>query len=162
VKCSDTFRISPIEYAIETMEATNKAIKDIIINHRNDPNLPINPLSMKINGIVDAAVMGGFAKYEEAFLTDLYVDQHPRDRTLVEKLKDLIASQVPLLEIAISVHRSKAPPNLMPFQERLEKCFNEMQISVETKYGKRVSLDCWFMWQDEVLNGFNLCCRPVT
>jgi dedicator of cytokinesis protein 1 len=139
------------------METTNNAIKDIIISHRNDPNLPINPLSMKISGIVDAAVMGGFAKYEEAFLTDLYVDQNPRDRTLVEKLKDLIASQIPLLEIgecdyklkknflinqiqlsAISVHRSKAPANLMPFQERLEKCFNEMQISVETKYGKRV------------------------
>jgi dedicator of cytokinesis protein 1 len=89
------------------------------------------------------------------------VDQNPRDRTLVEKLKDLIASQVPLLEIAISVHRSKAPPNLMPFQERLEKCFNEMQISVETKYGKRVSFGTKELWETEVVDFFSSC-RPVT
>lgn len=85
------------------MESTNKAIRDLIIAHRNDENIPINPLSMKINGIVDPAVMGGFGKYEEAFLTPDYLEEHPNDEELVDRLKDLIASQIPLLEIGKSV-----------------------------------------------------------
>lgn len=136
---SETFKISPIKYAIETMELTNKAIRDLVIAHKNDETLPVNPLGMKINGIVDPAVMGGFYKYEEAFLTEEYINRNLTEGHLVEKLKDLIASQIPLLEIALTVHRAKVPPNLLPFHERLEKCFAEMQINVETKYGKRVS-----------------------
>lgn len=132
-------QISPIEYAIETMELTNKAIRDLVIAHKNDETLPINPLSMKINGIVDPAVMGGFIKYEEAFLTPEYSEQHSHDEHLIEKLKELIATQIPLLEVAVNVHRAKAPASLLPFHERLEKCFAEMQINVESKYGKRVN-----------------------
>lgn len=139
VMSADTFKISPIEYAIETMELTNKAIRDLIIAHKNDDTLAINPLSMKINGIVDPAVMGGFSKYEEAFLTEEYLEQNPQDEPLMDKLKDLIASQIPLMEIALAVHKAKAPPQLLPFHDRLEKCFAEMQQNVEQKYGKRVS-----------------------
>lgn len=121
------------------MELTNKAIRDLIIAHKNDENLPINPFSMKINGIVDPAVMGGFSKYEEAFLIDEYLVQNPKDEQLIEKLKELIACQIPLLDIALVVHKAKAPAQLAPFHERLEKCFGEMQQNVEHKYGKRVS-----------------------
>ncbi|XP_055923008.1 dedicator of cytokinesis protein 1 isoform X2 [Eupeodes corollae] len=134
---SEKFKISPIELAVETMESTNKALRDLIISHRNDENIPINPLSMKINGIVDPAVMGGFGKYEEAFLTPDYLEENPDDEELVDRLKDLIASQIPLLEIAISVHKSKAPESLKLFHERIEKCFSEMQTYVESKYGKK-------------------------
>lgn len=121
------------------METTNKAIKDLIIAHKNDETLPINPLSMKINGIVDPAVMGGFSKYEEAFLIDTYLSENPKDEPLVDKLKELIASQIPVMDIALAVHKAKAPAQLLPFHDRLEKCFAEMQHKVEHKYGKRVS-----------------------
>jgi hypothetical protein len=47
------------------MEVTNKALRDLIIAHRSDPTLQLNPLSLKINGIVDAAVMGGVTNYEK-------------------------------------------------------------------------------------------------
>lgn len=122
------------------MESTNKVIRELIIAHKNDETLPINPMSMKINGIVDPAVMGGFNKYEKAFLTDEYLKQNSYHEHLIEKLKDLIASQIPLLEVALTVHRVKAPSTLLPFHERLENCFEEMRNSVEAKYGKRVSL----------------------
>lgn len=56
--------ISPLENAIETMTKTNEKIMSEINRHQSDPSLPINPLSMLLNGIVDPAVMGGFAKYE--------------------------------------------------------------------------------------------------
>lgn len=57
--------ISPLENAIETMMKTNEKIMSEINRHQNDPSLPINPLSMLLNGIVDPAVMGGFTKYEK-------------------------------------------------------------------------------------------------
>jgi len=47
------------------MEVTNKALRDLVIAHRSDPTLQLNPLSLKINGIVDAAVMGGVTNYEK-------------------------------------------------------------------------------------------------
>ena len=53
---------------METMQLTNEKISSIVQRHHNDPNLPINPLSMLLNGIVDPAVMGGFAKYEKVRL----------------------------------------------------------------------------------------------
>lgn len=57
--------ISPLENAIETMSMTNEKILMMINQYQSDENLPINPLSMLLNGIVDPAVMGGFAKYEK-------------------------------------------------------------------------------------------------
>lgn len=57
--------ISPLENAIETMQLTNDKISSMVQQHLDDPGLPINPLSMLLNGIVDPAVMGGFANYEK-------------------------------------------------------------------------------------------------
>ncbi|PSN51994.1 Dedicator of cytokinesis protein 1 [Blattella germanica] len=134
---SDTYQVSPLQNAIEQMEITNKSLRDLIIAHRNDPALQLNPLSMKVNGIVDAAVMGGVTNYEKAFFTTEYLEAHPEDASLVTKLKDLIASQIPLLELCVQIHRQKAPPSLGPFHQRLEECFLEMQKHVEAKYGKK-------------------------
>lgn len=60
--------ISPLENAMETMQLTNEKISSMVQRHLNDPNLPINPLSMLLNGIVDPAVMGGFTNYEKVNL----------------------------------------------------------------------------------------------
>lgn len=139
VESTETSRISPIQYAIETMETTNNNLKDLVVAHKSDESLSVNELGMKINGIVDPAVMGGFKKYEEAFITEEYLSEHPMDTYLVAQLKDLIAHQIPILELAVQVHRHKTMPSLMPFHERLEKCFYEMQANVEAAYGKRVS-----------------------
>lgn len=121
------------------MESTNKVIRELYIEHKIDNQLAINPLSMKINGIVDPAVMGGFSKYEDAFLTKEYLENNPEDAGCVDILKNLIAEQIPILELAIEVHKTKAPLNLQPFHERLETCFLEMKQNVESKYGKRTS-----------------------
>ncbi|GFG33105.1 hypothetical protein Cfor_10663, partial [Coptotermes formosanus] len=138
VTSTDTYQVSPLRHAIETMEVTNKALRDLIIAHRNDPTLQLNPLSMKISGIVDAAVMGGVTNYEKAFFTPEYLEAHPEDAVLITKLQDLIASQIPLLDLCIQIHRQRAPPSLGPFQKRLEECFAEMQNHVESKYGKKL------------------------
>nr|CAD7456334.1 unnamed protein product [Timema tahoe] len=61
----DDPQVSPLRNAIETMEGSNRTLRDLIVAHRSDPSLQLNPLSMKINGIVDAAVMGGITNYEK-------------------------------------------------------------------------------------------------
>lgn len=51
-------QVSPIECAIEMLETNNKQLYDLVFEHQNDRNLTLNPLTMKIQGIVDAAVNG--------------------------------------------------------------------------------------------------------
>uniref|UniRef100_A0A8B9NE39 Dedicator of cytokinesis 2 n=1 Tax=Accipiter nisus TaxID=211598 RepID=A0A8B9NE39_9AVES len=129
--------ISPLENAIETMMKTNEKIMSEINRHQNDPSLPVNPLSMLLNGIVDPAVMGGFAKYETAFFQESYLQEHPEDEGNIEKLKDLIAWQTPLLAEGIRIHGRKVTEDLRPFHERMEQCFVQLRAKVESQYGVR-------------------------
>ncbi|KAF5308725.1 hypothetical protein FQR65_LT06086 [Abscondita terminalis] len=137
VSSTNTIEISPICYAIETMEEKNKELRDLIMAYNQDKSMPINPLSLKLNGIVDPSVMGGTTNYEESFFTLEYITKYPDDHVLIQRLKDLIADQVPLLELGIQVHKERAPPILAPLQKRLEDCFAKIQENVEEKYGKR-------------------------
>ena len=66
---------------METMQLTNEKISSIVQRHQNDSNLPINPLSMLLNGIVDPAVMGGFTNYEKARTTHTPDDTHTHTHT---------------------------------------------------------------------------------
>ncbi|NXL99356.1 DOCK2 protein, partial [Tyrannus savana] len=137
VTATTTTIISPLENAIETMMRTNEKIMSEINRHQNDPSLPINPLSMLLNGIVDPAVMGGFAKYEAAFFQESYLKKHPGDAGNIEKLKDLIAWQAPLLAEGIRIHGQKVTEDLRPFHERMEQCFEQLRAKVESQYGVR-------------------------
>ncbi|XP_075065915.1 dedicator of cytokinesis protein 2 isoform X2 [Mixophyes fleayi] len=129
--------ISPLENAIETMSATNEKILMLVNQYQRDENLPINPLSMCLNGIVDPAVMGGFAKYEKAFFIDEYMREHPGDCEKLNKLKDLIAWQTPLLGAGIRIHEKRVTEDLRPFHDRMEECFKSLKIKVEKQYGVR-------------------------
>uniref|UniRef100_A0A8D0F1Q2 Dedicator of cytokinesis 2 n=1 Tax=Strix occidentalis caurina TaxID=311401 RepID=A0A8D0F1Q2_STROC len=137
VTSTTTTSISPLENAIETMMKTNEKIMTEINRHQNDPSLPVNPLSMLLNGIVDPAVMGGFAKYETAFFQESYLQDHPEDEGNIEKLKDLIAWQTPLLAEGIQIHGRKVTEDLRPFHERMEQCFVQLRAKVESQYGVR-------------------------
>ncbi|KAM9462475.1 dedicator of cytokinesis protein 1 isoform 1-T1 [Clarias gariepinus] len=127
--------ISPLENAMETMQLTNEKINNMVQRHLSDPNLPINPLSMLLNGIVDPAVMGGFANYEKAFFNEKYTQEHPEDQEKIDKLKDLIAWQIPYLAEGVRIHGEKVTEALRPFHERLEACFKQLKEKVEKQYG---------------------------
>ncbi|KAJ7424852.1 hypothetical protein WISP_26324 [Willisornis vidua] len=129
--------ISPLENAIETMSTTNEKILMMINQYQSDENLPINPLSMLLNGIVDPAVMGGFAKYEKAFFTEEYSRDHPEDQEKLNRLKDLIAWQIPFLGAGIKIHERRVSDNLRPFHDRMEECFRHLKVKVEKQYGTR-------------------------
>ncbi|XP_014489472.1 PREDICTED: dedicator of cytokinesis protein 1 isoform X4 [Dinoponera quadriceps] len=137
VTSSDTYLVSPLRNAIETMEATNTALRDLIIAHKSDPSFSLNPLSMKLNGILDPAVMGGIDNYEKAFLNTEYKNSRLEESSDLLKLEGLIAEQIPLLSVGLQLHKARAPSELAPFHNRLEQCFTSMRAHVETKYGKR-------------------------
>lgn len=82
--------------------------------------------------------MGGIRNYEEVFFTPEYEKHHSDEGVLIQRLKDLIADQIPLLELCVRIHKERASGPLQPLQNRLEDCFAELQDSVEKKYGKRV------------------------
>lgn len=94
--------------------------------------------SIYFSGILDAAVMGGIRNYEEVFFTTEYESRYAEDKILIERLKDLIAEQVPLLDLCVQIHKQKAPGNLQPLQNRFEECFAVMKLDIEEKYGKKV------------------------
>lgn len=50
VSSTSTLEISPLCYAIETMEEKNKELRDLILLYNRDKTTPINPLSLKLNG----------------------------------------------------------------------------------------------------------------
>ncbi|CAL7938045.1 unnamed protein product [Xylocopa violacea] len=137
VTSSETYLVSPLRNAIETMEATNTTLRDLILAHKADNNLPLNPLSMKLNGILDPAVMGGIDNYEKAFLNPEYRNTHPDESSDLLKLERLIAEQIPLLGVGVQLHKLRTPPELTPFHHRLEQCFASMRNQVEAKYGKK-------------------------
>ncbi|XP_022903729.1 dedicator of cytokinesis protein 1 isoform X3 [Onthophagus taurus] len=139
VVSSNTYEISPLQNAIETMEKSNKDLRNLILQYNRDPNVSVKGLSLKINGIVDPAVMGGIMNYEEAFFNDDYIQNNPDDHTLIQKLKDLIAEQIPLLELCIEIHGARVEPSLRALHQRIEKCFADMKDDVIEKYGKKTS-----------------------
>lgn len=64
---------------------------------------------------------------------------NPKDTRYVENLKNLLAEQIPILEVALAVHKTKVTPVMLPLHDRMEECFGKMQAHIETEYGKRTT-----------------------
>ena len=135
----ETFELCPLENAVESMQKVNEDLRSMILEHQDGRNPPLNPLSMKLNGIIDAAVMGGTANYERAFFTEEYARDNPDHADLVRQLKNLIAEQIPLLEAGIRIHDFKKTDDLKQLHLKLEGQFRQQKRDVEEKYGKKPS-----------------------
>ena len=61
------YKVSPLENACESMMKVNTRLQVIIEDHQRQHDLAINPLSMMLNGIIDAAVSGGIANYKVSY-----------------------------------------------------------------------------------------------
>uniref|UniRef100_A0A665WN77 Dedicator of cytokinesis 1 n=1 Tax=Echeneis naucrates TaxID=173247 RepID=A0A665WN77_ECHNA len=135
VKSVSTEEISPLENAIETMQLTNEKISSMVQRHLTDPNLPINPLSMLLNGIVDPAVMGGFTNYEK-FRTSMPLTSHlSRRRGIKVSYAVVVLRQIPHLAEGVRIHGEKVTEALRPFHDRMEACFKQLREKVEKQYG---------------------------
>ena len=65
------------------------------------------------------------------------MQENPDNEKGILELKELIAQQVPLLEVALVVHRSRVREDMQPLQEHLDESFTQMRNHVESKYGHR-------------------------
>uniref|UniRef100_A0A8C2ASL7 Dedicator of cytokinesis 5 n=1 Tax=Cyprinus carpio TaxID=7962 RepID=A0A8C2ASL7_CYPCA len=135
VKSMSVEEISPLDNAIETMELANEKLSNLVQHQACDRSLPVHPLSMMLNGIVDPAVMGGFSNYEKAFFTEDYMKKNPDHLERIEVLKHLIALQIPLLDEGIRIHGEKSTEQLKPLHNRLVTCFQDLRAKVEKLYG---------------------------
>ena len=58
--------LAPLEVAIETVEAKNSDLSSMVDEFTNaSSSKDINPLSMLLNGVIDAAVCGGTVHYKK-------------------------------------------------------------------------------------------------
>lgn len=57
--------MTPLENAIEVLENKNQQLKTLISQCQTRQMQNINPLTMCLNGVIDAAVNGGVSRYQE-------------------------------------------------------------------------------------------------
>lgn len=66
--------VSPIENAIYVVENKTQELRTLISQYQHRQHQGnINPLSMCLNGVIDAAVNGGIARYQEVQLKKAWI-----------------------------------------------------------------------------------------
>ena len=92
---TESITLNPIEAAIDTMDNKNKELRQLVARYSTEyPPNDLNPLTMRLNGNIDAAVGGGIAKYQEAFFSDDYIKQNPEYAPHIARLRALFLEQV--------------------------------------------------------------------
>lgn len=119
--------VSPIEHACETVEKMVRELEKLVTSYNQEPGKPIHPLSMRLQGIIEATVNGGIAKYQDAFFNTNYIALYTDQLPCIRKLKQLIHHQVRILEGGLSLHGRLAPSNVQPLHKRLVETFTLMR-----------------------------------
>ena len=86
--------LDPLSIALETVETKNKDIELKTALYITDKTRRIHPLSMLLNGVIDAAVNGGIKNYYHIFFNPDYIKEHAEDESRVNNLRMLIVEQV--------------------------------------------------------------------
>ncbi|KAI4802934.1 hypothetical protein KUCAC02_006501, partial [Chaenocephalus aceratus] len=99
VEKRELVEVSPLENAIEVIENKNLQLRTLITQCQSRQMQNINPLTMCLNGVIDAAVNGGLARYQEAFF----------DGDKIGRLRELMFEQAHILEYGLAVHEKFVP-----------------------------------------------------
>ncbi|XP_057701081.1 dedicator of cytokinesis protein 3-like isoform X2 [Corythoichthys intestinalis] len=131
VEKRELVEVSPLENAISVVENKNQELRTLISRYQlKQPHNNINLLSMTLNGVVDAAVNGGIARYQEAFFGKDYVDSHPQDSDKIAQLKHLMQEQLHILAVGLAVHDKLVHPEMRPLHKKLMDHFQVMKSSL--------------------------------
>lgn len=132
VKQKSVQELTPVEYACEIISNAGKELSELIVQYRRDPKRNINPFSMRLQGTIDANVMGGISKYQEAFFSENFLKspQGAGQQANVQRLKVLILEQIQILEQALELHGQLAPPGVQPLHNRLLERFSQLKQSL--------------------------------
>nr|CAD7432042.1 unnamed protein product [Timema monikensis] len=130
--------VAPVQYACETMDNVNKELRQLINTYTIDRKRNINPFSMRLQvsiedtgilyrGIIDANVMGGITKYQQAFFVSEFTKLHPEFSDHVFRLKTLTLDQIEILNSALHLHGQLAPSGVQPLHRRLQERFAQLK-----------------------------------
>ncbi|KAI0321083.1 hypothetical protein OF83DRAFT_1168770 [Amylostereum chailletii] len=125
----EVLEISPVETALQDVELKNKELSALNVRYsalaKTAQVISTNPLSMTLNGVVDAPLNGGVSSYRQVFLTRDYLETHPDREESVEKLRVAIDQQVQIIDSCLRLHGQLCPPEMLAFHETLEKFFRK-------------------------------------
>ncbi|EGG19663.1 SH3 domain-containing protein [Cavenderia fasciculata] len=125
--------VSPIENALNSIVQKNEELLARIDRYQQNQNENINPLTMTLNGIIDASVNGGVSRYE-LFLTEPYLSKHPENKHIADCLRVSMDQQIVVLEKALKLHGTLINSSMAAMQEKLESIFNTMKSEKTAKY----------------------------
>jgi len=126
--------VSPVENATETIIEKTKELQQKIANVAGasfDQPVDLNPLSMGLNGVIDAAVSGGAQMYIEAFLYDSFLKDNPGQEKQQEALKQALREQITLLKTGLKTFGDRAGESLVGLHDHLRK--NYLMMLDKTK-----------------------------
>uniref|UniRef100_A0A452FUE2 Dedicator of cytokinesis 3 n=1 Tax=Capra hircus TaxID=9925 RepID=A0A452FUE2_CAPHI len=128
VERRELVEVSPLENAIQVVENKNQELRALISQYQHKQvHGNINLLSMCLNGVIDAAVNGGIARYQEAFFDKDYITKHPGDAEKITQLKELMQEQVHVLGVGLAVHEKFVHPEMRPLHKKLIDQFQMMR-----------------------------------
>ncbi|NWI77948.1 DOCK3 protein, partial [Mystacornis crossleyi] len=131
VERRELVEVSPLENAIQVVENKNQELRTLISQYQHKQmHGNINLLSMCLNGVIDAAVNGGIARYQEAFFDKDYITKHPGDAEKITQLKELMQEQVHVLGVGLAVHEKFVHPEMRPLHKKLIDQFQVMRSSL--------------------------------
>ncbi|NXX54820.1 DOCK4 protein, partial [Scopus umbretta] len=130
VEKREVVEMSPLENAIEVLENKNQQLRTLISQCQTRQMQNINPLTMCLNGVIDAAVNGGVARYQEAFFVKEYFLNHPEDGEKITRLRELMLEQAQILEFGLAVHEKVVPQDMRPLHKKLVDQFFVMKSSL--------------------------------
>ena len=132
-----TENISPIQHACEMVGNKNAELRQLTMtesqqqlfsdhNHHSSSN--VLKLTQCLQGVIDAAVNGGVAKYASAFFSPNFDDLASGQYVL--QLHNLLMEQVNVLESALSVHERLVSNDIRPLHAHLVERFSQMKRSL--------------------------------
>ncbi|XP_036189320.1 dedicator of cytokinesis protein 3 isoform X4 [Myotis myotis] len=131
VERRELVEVSPLENAIQVVENKNQELRALIGQYQHKQvHGNVNLLSMCLNGVIDAAVNGGIARYQEAFFDKEYIAKHPGDAEKIAQLRELMQGQVHILGVGLAVHEKFAHPEMRPLHKKLIDQFQMMRASL--------------------------------
>jgi hypothetical protein len=117
--------LSPLELAIKTMKDKNNDLIDVVNLYSSEtPPSDAQPFISLVQGVVDAAVGGGFGVYEDIFFSDKYGEW---DQELAGQITVYIDNQVELMGEALELWPKVCPATFQPLLDHLEKQFKVLK-----------------------------------
>lgn len=112
--------------------------------HHQLGDAKVDRLSMSLNGILDAAVNGGTAKYRNAFLSAKFIADAKGNKKMqdnIASLQQALLAQLQVVFRGLSLHAELCPSNLLALHKRLESQYERMleattQAASRSPYGE--------------------------